>query len=209
MPPTLVEHIFVPLARTLIKVPDNAHCFLSKADANSRIEDRTRPLSDPVIRDTAEEALRRYRGKFRNIVFNIDWSSHVVNGCAWKEEGKQFVIINGRLALQTELEIQGLALVIAHEVAHHIGGGDLFPDGLSCEGQSDFAGVSIVLRRLVGLHDHSFIRAAIDQMAKFYNVANSIVPSTIKANCSHPDKKCRIATYHAALRNGQIPECAI
>jgi hypothetical protein len=67
------------------------------------------------------------------------WNDNVVNAYAYEQGGARYVEIFGGLARRPEVTVDGLMLVLCHEIGHHLGG---FPkysgQWASNEGQSDY-----------------------------------------------------------------------
>ena len=70
------------------------------------------------------------------------------------------VDVSGALARRPELSIEGLALIVCHEVGHAYGGkpekrAPLFL--ASVEGQADYYGVGVCLKKVIGEIDETYI----------------------------------------------------
>ena len=200
---------FVPMEHTKVKIPPNADSFISKEEAE-RIAARAsfRSLVDPDSRAWAEYLARQHRAFYPDVVYHINWESNEVNAYAWIEGGVRHVSLEGGLIRDEDLDIEGLALVLAHELAHHYGGDPSHPGGLSCEGQSDYFGVRNVMR-VVWFGEDYFTKATrgTTQMAAFFNVTEP-GSNTGSGACSHPPGACRIFTYNAAIELSPRPSCA-
>jgi hypothetical protein len=128
-----------------------------------------------------------------------------------------------------DLEVEGIALVLAHELAHHFGGLPLNSDNLSCEGQADFYGARIVMRRVwLGAQYLDVIEASIEQLTRFFDRKRQILDSQKRegeradlptestgdgilasANrCGPRPDECRIETFNAAVDLQPKPDCA-
>lgn len=78
---------------------------------------------------------KKYGGTLRSWK---SWKSSTVNAFATELLGQWLVRVNGGLARRPEISADGLALVVCHELGHHIAG---FPMGnrwAAIEGQSDY-----------------------------------------------------------------------
>jgi hypothetical protein len=209
MPDDNEADVFVPAAHRLIKVPENAHCFSDSSDPILVQKRDSFSLSDKLAQQEADDVLRLYRKFYPDIKFCLEWNVKEVNACAWRDGGERHVSINGGVARLLVIESEGFALFLAHEVGHHTGGRPIFPDGLSCEGESDYEGTLTILRNIWGSDYATRIEKAIGQMALYYDVANSANPPDGSANCGHPTRECRIATYHAGKAPRDKPSCAV
>lgn len=201
---------FISASNTRLVIPEDAHGFLSEEEARSKANDRMRPWNDPQAREWTEYLIDFHRFFYPSIVYHFDWSDDTVNAYAWVQNGVRHVAILGGLVRHFALELEGVALVLAHEIAHHYGGDPSFPGGLTCEGQSDYYGVAVVMRRVWFGEDYATkADRGTQQMADFFGVPNSPTPPGGSAGCSHPAGACRIATYHSAVTLGGLPACAI
>lgn len=200
---------FVPMEHTKVIIPPDADSFISKEEAE-QIASRAsfRSLVDPDSRSWAEYLTRHHSAFYPDVVYHVNWSSNEVNAYAWIEGGIRHVSLEGGLIREEDLEIEGLALILAHELAHHYGGDPSHPGGLSCEGQSDYYGVRNVMRAVWFGEDY-FTKATrgTTQMAAFFNVTEP-GSNTGTGACSHPPGACRIFTYNAAIDLDPRPSCA-
>src|SRR5262249_18707040 len=140
--------VFVPAESTIIPVPAHAASFISQQEAAQKALEAMRPWNDPDSREWTEAVLAYHRAFFPDIHYQLDWADDTVNAFAWRDSGVRYVAIKGGLVRHVALELEGIALVAAHETGHHYGGPPTFPSGLSCEGQADFAGVRNVMRQV-------------------------------------------------------------
>ncbi|MER5886158.1 Hint domain-containing protein [Streptomyces sp. NPDC001941] len=206
---TVAAGTFVPAEATRIQVPPHACAFLPPDVARARQSAPKRAFNDPLAREWTESLISQHRPFYPEVTYSLDWASNEVNAYAWVENGVRRVDIKGGLVRDLALELEGISLVLAHELSHHYGGPPTFPGGLSCEGQADFFGVRNVMRRVwFGEAYVNTAVAAIAQMAAFFGVADSPTAPGGNAGCNHPEGACRVATYYAALDLRGKPGCA-
>ena len=202
--------LFVPAADTKILIPD-IHCsFITEEDALKKAQEPKRAWNDPTSREWTEYLIRFHTAFYPDVRYHLDWSDDSVNAYAWVENGNErHVSLKGGLVRHNALELEGIALVLAHELAHHYGGLPTFPHGLSCEGQADYYGVAAIMRTVwFGEYYLDAADKAIAQMANFFGVPNSDQPPEGNAGCNHPTGTCRVATYHSAIAFAGRPGCA-
>lgn len=72
-----------------------------------------------------------------NLVIKGDWNDSTVNAYADREDGNWNVSMFGGLARRAEVTEDGFAMVIAHEISHHIGGYPFVQEWAANEGNSD------------------------------------------------------------------------
>ena len=200
---------FVAARKTALKIPGDACQFISDAEAAARALEPKRAWNDPLSREWTEYLIQQHSFFYPDVRYHLDWANDEVNAYAWVENGVRHVALLGGLVRHHALELEGIALVLAHELAHHYGGDPTWPGGLTCEGQADFSGVSVVMRRVwFGTQYVTIADEAIAQMADFFGVPNDPDAPGGDAGCSHPPGACRIATYHAAVTLAGKPGCA-
>lgn len=84
-----------------------------------------------------------------NLKMSLRWSDSTVNAYADRQDGNWNITFFGGLARRKEITEGGFALIVCHELAHHIGGYPLYTgdDWAAVEGQSDAAGMQACLRK--------------------------------------------------------------
>lgn len=85
-----------------------------------------------------------------NLVINRAWQSKTVNAYAERAGDKWIVSFYGGLARHPEMSFEGFALVVCHELFHHLGGAVLYPDSdwAAVEGQADYGAVASCARKM-------------------------------------------------------------
>ncbi|NOU77447.1 hypothetical protein GC101_00985 [Paenibacillus sp. LMG 31459] len=209
---------FTPSSEIAIpKRPADALAFISEEDAQAHLEyGQFRDHLDPVSRSWIDYLFTQFKLHYPDINFSVDWNNDEVNAYAWISNGERHVQILGGLVRSTTLELEGLALVVAHEIGHHYGGEPTYPGStLSCEGQADFYGARNVMRKVwFGEFYISVTEKAISQLADFFGVASTDMDKQAAFmgkntnGCEHPPGDCRIETYNAAVDLKPKPACA-
>src|SRR3954451_3121857 len=105
--------------------------------------ERTSPFSKGTLQRRKLLALlliNRFSTVFSNIEYDLLWDETVVNAQAWRSGNQKRVAVYGGLARYPGVTASGLALILAHETGHHLGGGPLDPDlrWPTWQGQADF-----------------------------------------------------------------------
>lgn len=107
--------------------------------------------------------------KFR-IVGN--WASAEFNAFAVVEDnGDRRVEIHGGLARNKYMTRDALLLVMCHEIGHHLAGNPRYPNEvLSAEGQSDYYGTLVCMRKVLATEDNQLAlrRIQVDTYARQY-----------------------------------------
>lgn len=201
-------HTFIPAEATMVRVPEDACSFLPPDQAEAKKASPKRGFNDPMSREWVEALITQHRTFYPDVTYHLDWASDEVNAFAWVENGVRHVDLKGGLVRDRDLELEGISVVLAHELAHHYGGVPTFPSGLSCEGQADYRGVRNVMRKVwFGESYFTMVDPGIAQMAAFFGVPNSPTAPGGSSGCGHPAGACRVATYHAAAAFTGKPAC--
>ncbi len=200
---------FVPAEKSKVIIPADACSFISEVDAAAIAAAATmRAFNDPLSREWTEYLVQHYKSFYPNVVYHVDWYDDTVNAYAWIENGVRHVALKGGLIRLDVIELEGIALVLAHELAHHYGGAPTYPEGLSCEGQADFFGARNIMRKVWFAEQYiRMMEPAIVQLGRFFG----FVPAGAgagAAGCSHPPGQCRVDTYNAAVDLKPKPACA-
>lgn len=204
------QSLFLTREATRLSIPNDAVSFVSDREAvRLQAAGDFRPLTDPHAREWTDYLFTQYRAFYPDVDYSIDWFNETVNAFAWIENGRRKIALLGGLIRHNALDIEGIAVVIAHELAHHYGGVPTYPGSpLSCEGQADFVGVRTVMRKAwFGEYYFTVASKGISQMAKFFGAVEPGSNSG-SAGCQHPDGRCRIYTYNAAVNLMPKPSCA-
>lgn len=180
--------------------------------------DALRPLDDTVPLEIAEYLIHQFSKFYPDVIFNIDWPNNTVNAIAWRNGNERHVTLYGGLIRNKWLRVEGVALVIAHEIGHHYGGAPRYanPSWASCEGQADYWGALIAMRE-VWWGDEAIkkTKVAALQLYNFFAYGivapdSAVVQRRIDALgiCSHPPADCRYQTYMATVYANDKPSCA-
>ncbi len=206
------KKVFVPMGAAGIDIPEDAVSFISKKEAEELAKYPRRPFTDPDAQAWTEYLLTQYKAFYPNVEFAVDWYNDEVNAYAYRQGGIGHVVLLGGLIRFPAIEVEGLALVIAHEIGHLIGGPPFYPaTDLSCEGQADYYGVRNVMRVVwFGSYYYDVTVKSIRQMSEFFGLPPFTTADSkmTLAGCGHPPGPCRIETYNAALDLQQKPDCA-
>ena len=141
---------FLPKNNLRIPVSINTVGGLSSTDFHTLL-DKVEKTFDPVFsEDKKKLKINRY------------WDSPFVNASAQLTSNESVISMYGGLARHSKMTKDGYALIICHEIGHHIGGAPKFEsrdnfDWGSTEGQADYYATLKCLRRLFIDEDNNFI----------------------------------------------------
>ncbi len=136
----LLANLLSLLLLSLTAVP--SHAAITQQDFDEVLDLAERLYQNDFIENNQRLQVVRY------------WSSDTPSASAWKHEdinGEISVIqINGGIARHPEINKDSFALIVCHEIGHHLAGGPMVWR-FSVEGQADYYGASACLRRLLPL----------------------------------------------------------
>jgi hypothetical protein len=90
-----------------------------------------------------------FKEKGNSLKINNKWKSPIVNARAHTRGRIKYVTMFGGMARHEEMTEFGFAMVLCHEIGHHLGGAPTYFSGVTNEGQSDyFAGTKCMRRWL-------------------------------------------------------------
>lgn len=145
----------------------------AKGVANSNIDEaKFNEVIDSVI-DVYTPIVRSLGGKLK---VERNWSDGTVNAYAHRRGGTWNIAMFGGLARHETITPDGFALVVCHEIGHHIGGApkkaSWFSTWASNEGQSDYFATAKCLRKVFRNDNNAAI------------LANMNVPKTVIDTCA-------------------------
>ena len=89
---------------------------------------------------TALRILNQFVETFVGIEYDLLWDNPTINAQAWYFAERRHVTVCGGLVRHPAMTASGIALMLAHETGHHLGGPPLDPDlrWLTWQGQADY-----------------------------------------------------------------------
>lgn len=162
---------------------ENGTGFLPKNNLKIPISEKNSGLTQSQYHAVIDKVVNIYRPivKSYGAELRIDrrWTSDVVNAGTYRDKKNTYWHINlyGGFARHPEITEDGFALVICHELGHHIGGAPkkIYSNNVSwasTEGQSDYFATLKCLRKVFADDDNISI---VDQMN---------VPKKVRKECS-------------------------
>jgi hypothetical protein len=80
------------------------------------------PVEAPWPWRRANALIERFRARFPDIHYDIYWETRLMNAQAYIGAHGRSVRLYGGLGRHREVEVEGIAFALAHEVGHHLGG---------------------------------------------------------------------------------------
>ena len=101
----------------------------------------------------AIDLIALFRGGFPGITYDLVWESQTINAQAWISGHERNVSVYGGLVRHSSITRPGLALMIAHETGHHLGGDPRDPamPWLTWQGQADYWAARVAMPLIFGL----------------------------------------------------------
>ncbi|WP_043699773.1 hypothetical protein, partial [Yoonia vestfoldensis] len=215
--------VFIPADHFTVDIPDHASAFLPGAQAIAlRYKAKKLPLSDQYRLDMSEFVIKNiFMSVYPDLNYEFNWYDDTINSYSWVDTltGEPTIYLSGGLARMEGFEIEGLTLAIAHEIGHLMGR-PTFENGVTCEGQADWYGASIVLRSVwFGEEYFRKMDMAIAQMEVLYRYLRrrpkddldlDVTPPEEDATGQpYPSNACRLLTFETAKLSPTPPECAL
>jgi hypothetical protein len=106
----------------------------------------------------AEELVARFAQAFPQITYRLIWDSRLINAQAWRLGEQRNIYLYGGLVRHPAITRAGLALALAHETGHHLGGEPYDPvmTWMTSEAQSDHWAAVSCMPSLFGSRANSF-----------------------------------------------------
>jgi Zn-dependent protease with chaperone function len=152
------------------------------------------------------DLFKRFSISFPQITYELYWESRSPNAQAWRLGSTRYVRVYGGLVRHPALTKYGLALMLAHETGHHLGGPPYDPamPWISWQGQADFWAASVAMPLVFGPNAR---RTTLLGMRELLIFQAEIVK---QMDGDEPDlsPRCRDLIFRAGASNLEMPCCA-
>jgi hypothetical protein len=154
----------------------------------------------------ALELIEKFRRFFPEITYDLLWESVSINAQAWRLGSSRYVRLYGGIVRHPAINKPGLAVTLAHETGHHLGGAPLDPDmrGMTWQGQADYWAASAGMPRVFGAH----ARAMTLRGARQILTLHSELEAQFKDDEPDLSPDCRFCIFRAGALGLDIPTCA-
>jgi hypothetical protein len=138
---------------------------------------------------------------FPEITYELLWESGTLNSQAWSLGPKRYVRVYGGLVRHPKLSRAGLALMLAHETGHHLGGPPYDPDmpWISWQGQADYWAASVGMKKIFGSLARNMVMRGAWQICELHEAFTDEID--LSGDCRHK-------TFLAGASGEAMPPCA-
>lgn len=196
------------LLKTSIKTPDTHSSFLT-FDQSLQVRKFVPKYSYGDVNRISqiEYLFTIFKAFYPDVNFLSDWANEGGNAYVKVLHNEYYLVLQGGLARCKSISLEGLSIIISHELGHIYGGAPQQPDGFSCDTQSDFYGTHIILRK-VWYEDlyPQMVFPGIDQIKELFSYLSDATKKV--KGCVTPTLECRIETLMAGVTSGKLPPCA-
>lgn len=164
-------------------------------------------MSEQKFNAIIDNAVNVYKPIFQNLGANLivekKWQDPTVNAYAMQSGSNWKIAFFGGLARRPEITEDGFALVICHEIGHHLGGHPFVSYWAADEGSSDYYSTLVCARKLMskeralaGGQSLANLLARL-QGSPFPSMSTPDNSQVERTDHSHPIAQCRLQIYHA------------
>ncbi len=156
-------------------------------------------------RRQATELVDLFSRKFSELTYQLIWESPLINAQAWRLGEVRNVYLYGGLVRHPTITRAGLALTLAHETGHHLGGypRDPFMKWMTWQGQADYWAANTGMRMIFGeralaltLRGARQITELQRELSESFNHICDLSP------------EMRLAIFRAGAKGKDMPACA-
>jgi hypothetical protein len=195
-----------------LSIPEDAELFITRQQAKDIYDNWTHnPVSSTAGQDMAYYLMKLFRGFYPDIHFDLQWDEMLPNAYSFEQFGVKFVILAGGLVRTTGISYDSIALVLAHEVGHLIGGPPLTDSKkYSCQGQADYAATSAVLRGVFYMDEYpNVVMKGVDEIKSFFShISPEHQGGAPDDTCNRISIECREEALLAGMMFAPLPACA-
>jgi hypothetical protein len=155
----------------------------------------------------ALDLLRQFGEAFPEITYELFWESPSVNAQAWRLGSARYVRVYGGLVRHQAITKYGLALMLAHETGHHLGGPPTDPamPWLSWQGQADYWAARIAMPKIWGPRACAATLRAAREMIEIHG----LLASQLEDDEPDLSPDCRYSIWYSGAHDKDMPSCAL
>src|SRR5258708_1234431 len=153
------------------------------------------------------DLLEKFGRAFPEITYELLWESATINAQAWRLGSARYVRVYGGLVRHRAITKYGLALMLAHETGHHLGGLPRDPamPWLTWQGQADYWAARTAMPRIWGPRACGATLRAAREMVRLHRLLMS------QMGDDEPDLSpdCRYSIWYSGAHGKDMPNCAL
>jgi hypothetical protein len=171
--------------------------FLGWPDEHHALSERTQRRR----RATALRVMKRFADIFVGVEYDLLWENPTINAQAWRYAEERHVTVCGGLVRHPAISAAGIALILAHETGHHLGGAPVDPDlpYLSWQGQADYWAAKEGMPRVFGNNARRITLQAANEIGVLHAEFLDDQPDISASD--------RSAIFHAGALGESPPDC--
>ena len=152
------------------------------------------------------DLLNQFGYAFPQITYELYWESPTINAQAWRLGSARYVRVYGGLVRHRAISKCGLALMLAHETGHHLGGLPRDPDmtWMTWQGQADYWAARTAMPLVFGSKAREITLRAARELFILHQDLSRLMDG------DEPDlsASCRDRIFRAGVSNREMPCCA-
>jgi hypothetical protein len=158
-------------------------------------------------RRVLSDLFKKFHRAFPEVTYELLWESPTINAQAWRLGSAQFVRVYGGLVRHPAITKYGLALMLAHETGHHLGGLPRDPamPWMTWQGQADYWAASVAMPRIWGPRASVATVRAAWEILELHRMLES------QFDDDEPDLSpdCRDSIFRSGALGLDMPSCAL
>lgn len=153
------------------------------------------------------DLLDSFGREFPEITYELLWESPTANAQAWRLGSNRYVRVYGGLVRHRAMTKYGLALMLAHETGHHLGGLPRDPamPWMTWQGQADYWAARVAMPRIWGSH----ARGATLRAAREIVALHKMLASQLQDDEPDLSPDCRYCILRSGALGEAMPRCAL
>ncbi|SHG64355.1 M48 family metalloprotease [Bradyrhizobium erythrophlei] len=152
------------------------------------------------------DLLKKFGIAFPEITYELFWESPTINAQAWRLGSDRYVRVYGGLVRYRAISKCGLALMLAHETGHHLGGlpRDPHMTWMTWQGQADYWAAQTAMPLVFGSRAKEITLRAARELFILQRDLSRMMGG------DEPDLSaaCRDRIFRAGVYNREMPCCA-
>jgi hypothetical protein len=157
-------------------------------------------------RGIALRLIEEFERAFPEIAYDMLWESPTINAQAWRVGSSRYVRLYGGIVRHRMISKCGLALTLAHETGHHLGGSPVDPymPWITWQGQADYWAARTAMPLVFGSRARDSTLRGGRQILNLHAVFTTL----LEGNEPDVSAKCRFSIFRAGASGCEIPPCA-